>query len=84
MRKKLLAVLLVSTISIGSAFAADSSINRDPTLHQAQSCAEVETALKDYLQTRWNAGQFGPVARGGVMMNDSSTKAALESTADGM
>ncbi len=68
MKKTLLVTAIVAALSLTPAFAADT--NWDPTLHQAQSCAEVETVLNDYLKSRYQAGMFYPM-RGGGMMEDA-------------
>lgn len=61
MNKKIL-IAAIGMLSVGSAFAADTT-TRDPTLHQATSCAEVQTVVTDYLKSNWNAGQFYPMVK---------------------
>ena len=59
-KKTLLVTVIVAALSLTPAFAADTT-SWDPTLHQAQSCAEVETVLNDYLKSRYQAGVFYPM-----------------------
>lgn len=62
MKKALITVAAIAALSTGYTFAADTA-PWDPTLHQAASCAEVETAVKSYLENRWNGWYFSPMMR---------------------
>lgn len=79
MNKKIL-IAAIGMLSVGSAFAADTT-TRDPTLHQATSCAEVQTVVTDYLKSNWNAGQFYPMVKWGIMEDAANAVAAPTASA---
>ena len=73
--------LIASAVLPSSAFAATTQ-TWDPSLKQANSCADVDAMLKERFNNYWDNGYFGPVARDGAIMNNESTKSAL--MADGI
>jgi hypothetical protein len=54
MKKTLLMTAIIASLSLTTAFAADTT-SWDPTLHQASSCAEVESVVTSYLKNNWSA-----------------------------
>jgi hypothetical protein len=62
MKKTLLVSAIIAGLSLTTAFAADTT-SWDPTLHQATSCAEVESVVTSYMKNNWSAGIYSPMVR---------------------
>jgi hypothetical protein len=78
-KKTFLLVAAMAAVSALPTYAASTDLQYDPSLKQATSCSEIETVLKDYLNSYRNADHFGPVGMGGAIMNTPETKDAVQS-----
>ena len=73
-----LSIACLAVIGLSGTATAATTAQRDPSLKQAVSCTDVDAYLNSKIDTYWNGGYFGPVAKWGMIMNDAATKAAIQ------